>query len=239
MKIININSSRLNNGDFYQFIENIIAIAVSEPVVATILTELQNDIAPMQDSFKKEKLNAETAKIVAADFKRDRALTHLILKLKAEAINDRQPDHIEPANRLQLIVKNYGGGEIVSFDFNKETAHLTNLVADMLSKPADVALLNLADAIDFIKTTNLDFQTLYKNRGDAMGDLKNVVPFYKLRKLIEEHYKSFMQATESLPKINPATKPQIESLMTRLNVEIEKFKLLIPTKVATPPIPVA
>lgn len=227
-KIRNISLNRLNNGDYYQLIENITTIASTEVSVAGIRQELHDDIITMQLSFKKEKLNAETQKIVDADVKRDRALMKLNYRLKSETLNDRKPDNIAAANTLLLVVKNYGAGEIVGYDFNKETAHLTNLVTDLATKTAEITLLDVQADIDFIKTTNQDFQALYKDRGDVMGDMKNVVPFYKLRKIVDEHYRDFMQAVESIPKITPASAPQIAALIDRFNVEIEKFKLLIP-----------
>ena len=97
-------------------------------------------------------------------------MTSLYFLLQAEVLNDRQPDHIPAANRLLLVIDNYGGKDITRYDFNKETAHLTNLTISLMEKPEDIALLNISDDIAYIKATNEDFRTLYKDRGDTIWE---------------------------------------------------------------------
>jgi hypothetical protein len=59
--------------------------------------------------------------------------------------------------------------------------------------------------------------------------LANIPPFYKLRKQAGDDYKTMIADLESLQRFVPASAPQIANLITRVNVEIDKFKLLLPT----------
>lgn len=231
MQIIQkIKTSHLTNKDFYQLVENLLEIADGEPLLARVSAELKDDIPAMQLSFKKEKLNAETENIVALDKKRDRAFMRLRSFLESETYNDMQPENIPVAKRILLIINNYGGGKIPNFDMNGETATLTNLIIDLKEKTDDIAHFALETQLDYIQACNEDFRNYYKGRGDAAKELNKVVPMFRLRPDIEKRYRKFLIAVENIPTIVANTDDAIEDIIIRFNVEIEKFRLLLPVE---------
>ena len=134
----------------------------------------------------------------------------------------------------------YEVGKLVSFDYNKETASITSLIADCRDHAStELATLNVKSILDFLETCNTKFKDFYATRGDAASVLANVPPFYKLRKEVGDHYKTMVNDLESLQRFIPASAAQIGDLITRVNVEIDKFRLLVPTTPVspTPPTP--
>ncbi len=64
-QIIKINSNALTSGIYYQFIESIVAISRTEPLVSGISADFVSDVSNLQNSFKKEQLADETSQIIA------------------------------------------------------------------------------------------------------------------------------------------------------------------------------
>ena len=61
-----IGITQLNNGDFYQFNENIVAIVSNEPLAAGVIQPLAIKIPIMLNSYKKELLTTLTRVIKSA-----------------------------------------------------------------------------------------------------------------------------------------------------------------------------
>ena len=102
---------------------------------------------------------------------------------------------------------------------------------------AELETLGLKTTLDYLEVCNNKFKDFYAKRGDAVSILTNVPPFYKLRKQVGEHYKTMVTDLESLQRFLPANAAQIGDVITRVNVEIDKFKLLVPASPSTPPPP--
>jgi hypothetical protein len=234
MKNVNeINFYRLNNGDYFQFIENIVTLVAKEPTTETVIKDLKEDLPLLQNSFKKEQLTEETKKIVALDVLRDRAFSKLIGVIDAYTYDDEKPENNKAAKELQSLFKIYGNRQITKFDYNKESASLSNLIIDLHDKYASqVALLNLGSTINFMETCNTNFKDFYATRNDGAALLADVVPFTRLRPVVNEHYKTFVRDIESLQRFIPASATEIANLITRINIEVDKFKSLIPNTTA-------
>lgn len=226
-KIKKIHIEKLNNKDFYQLIENIIAISDTEPLLSTISTAIKADIPEMKLSFKKESLTEETQQVVALDKKRDRAFMRLKSFLESETYNDEDPSKAEAANSLLTIIENFGGSKIPKFNLNGETAVLTNLVSVLNAKTNEITLLDLSSRILYIKNCNESFQAFYKDRGDSAKELADISPFYRLRKPVTARYRKFISAIENMPEILPSSSSAITNIITRFNVELDKFEALI------------
>jgi hypothetical protein len=232
-KVNEINFYRLNNGDFYQFIENIVTQVVKEPTTETTIKDLKEDLPLLQNSFKKEQLTEETKKIVALDLLRDRAFLRFKGFVDSHSYDDETPENSTAAKQLQAIIKVYGNGQITKFDYNKETASLSNLIIDLRDKYASqITLLNLDSAINFMETCNNNFKDFYATRNDGAALLANVIPFTRLRPVVNEHYKTFVKDIESLQRFIPGSATEIANLITRINIEIDKFKSLVPSTTA-------
>ena len=240
-EVKSINISRLNSGDYYQFIENIVTIVVQEPLAAGVIATLQADQPILLNSYKKEVLSIETQQIVDMDKKRDRAYMKFKSLVDGYAYDDETPANIEASKKLYTFIKQHGAGHLTGFDYNKETASISSLVADITDHAATaLATLNLGSSLNYLKARNEEFKTFYASRGDAASILANVPPFYKLRKEVNVHYKTFANDLESLQRFIPASAATIADLITRVNVEIDKFRLLVPNtpdEPVTPPTP--
>lgn len=225
-----ISVSKLNNGDFYQFIENIVTIVSQEPLASDVIATLATDQPILLNSYKKEVLTIETQKIVQLDKKRDRAYLKFKTLVEGYAFDDETPANIEASNKLQTFIKQHGGTKLTNFDYNKETASISSLVGDIDAHAATaLAALNLGGSLNFLKARNNEFKDFYAARGDAASILANVPPFYKLRKEVAVHYRTFASDLESLQRFIPASAATIANLITRVNVEIDKFRLLVPS----------
>ena len=228
-EVKDLSISRLGNGDYYQFIENLVTIVSNEPLAAVAIQPLADKLPLMLNSYKKELLTIETQQIVALDIKRDRAYLKFKYLTEAFAFDDDKPANIEASVKLQTIINQHGAGKLVTFDYNKETASISSLVLDIQNNAATaLSTLNLNSALSFLETCNNDFKTFYASRGDAASALANVPPFYKLRKEVTKQYRTFTNDLESLQRFVPASASQIADLITRVNTEIDKFKLLVP-----------
>ena len=229
MKTIkDISYRRLNNGDFFQFIENIVTTVSNEPLTKKLVATLNDDLPILQSSFKKEQLTEETKKIVALDELRDRAFLKISLFIDAHYLDDNNPLMQKAAQELQPFMKLYGGTKLVRFDYNKETASISNFVNDALSKYATpFETLGLTTSLSYLEVCNKNFKEFYATRNDAAADLANLIPFSRLRTQVNEHYKNFVTDLESLQRFIPEQAPKIEAVIDRVNIEIDKFKLLI------------
>ena len=239
-EIKSIYYARLNNGDFYQFIENIVTIVSNEPLAAGVIQVLATDQPILLNSYKKELLTEETKQIVLLDLRRDRAYTKFKTIVEGFAYDDETPANAAAAKKLLTFIKQHGAGKLVSFDYNKETASITSLIADCRDHAGtELVTLNVKSMLDFLETCNAKFKDFYATRGDAASVLANVTPFYKLRKEVGDHYKTMVNDLESLQRFIPASAAKIGDLITRVNVEIDKFRLLVPTTPtpASPPTP--
>jgi Family of unknown function (DUF6261) len=230
MKTVNpIYYYKLDNGDFYQFIENMVTIVAKEPLAATVVAPLIAIQPVLLSSFKKELLTQETKQIVALDKFRDRAYTRLRYLLIAYTFDDQNSGFVTAANKIETFVAQHGNAKLISFDYNKETASISSLIVELRAHASkELDLLQLRPVLDFLELSNNTFKEFYGTRGDAASVLANVPPFYKLRKQAGDDYKTMITDLESLQRFVPASATQIADLITRINVEIDKFKLLVP-----------
>lgn len=223
-----INYRRLNNGDFYQFIDNIVSVVNADPATRSISNILKEDVLLLQISFKKEQLTQETKKIIELDNLRDRAFLKLKSLIEAYQYDDETPANRKASEDLQVLIKRFGAGKIIKFDYNKETATLSNFINDARGKfSKQLETLNLTASLNYLELSNTDFKNFYATRNDAAADLANVIPFSRLRTQVNEHYKNFVTDLESLQRFIPEQAPKIEAVIDRVNIEIDKFKLLI------------
>jgi hypothetical protein len=225
-----INYHRLDNGNFNQFIENMVTIVSKEAVAATVIATLAQDQPVLLASYKKEQLTEETKQVVALDKQRDRAYSKLRYLLMGYTFDDENTGYMSAANKLETFLGQHGDGQLINFDYNKESTSITSLVKEIRTHAsAELDLLQLRPVLDFLELKNNTFKEFYGTRGDAASILANVTPFYKLRKEVGDNYKIMVKDLESLQRFVPASATQVADLITRVNVEIDKFKLMVPT----------
>ena len=229
MKTVNkIHRSRLSNANFYQFIENIVKVVSSEPITKNLISTLNDDLHDLQNAFKKEQLTEETKKIVALDLLRDRAFMKIKLLVEAYQYEDENPELLKASQELFTLIKLYGSGKLIRFDYNKETASISNFVNDARNKFASqLEKLGLSASLNYLEICNNDFKNYYATRNDVASQFEDFISFSRLRIEVNEHYKTFAKDIESLQRFIPENAAIIEEVINRVNVEIDKFKLLI------------
>ncbi len=234
-QIIKINSNALTSGIYYQFIESIVAISRTEPLVSGISADLAADVSNLQNSFKKEQLADETSQIIALDQLRDRAFGKIKRLADAYTFDDQSPANIIAANKILGLIEYYGKGDLIYFEYNKESAYITNFIKDLADNAQDaVDALKLSDDVAYLKTCNDNFIAQYAKRGDVAQGLADIVPFSRLRKTVAGNYNNFIADLQSLQRIDKTHAAKFEAVIGRINIEVEKYKLLV-TKFAAKP----
>jgi hypothetical protein len=227
-KIDSITVSNLNNGDYSQYMEDLIKVGneTQLPAVTTALQELVTLQLQAKDSFMKENLTEETAQVVSLDLKRDRAFVKLKKMAEAYEYDDQFPENSAAAKRILKIIATYGGAKLTKQDFNKETAYINSLV-DALRKQAllDINLLRLLIDLDYLQICNTQFEVLYNKRSEVATGLNDIIPYRKLRKLMNVAYRNYRSDIESMQRTRVEIAPQIEKLISRMNVDINTYKI--------------
>lgn len=225
-----INLKQLNHGDFLQFNVNILAIAVQHPILEAVSAQFKDDVTLLESAYLKESLTLETKKIVALDEERDEMYTHFKLRVEAEAFNRKSLENRQAAERIKSIIKQHGGATVTRYDYNKATATFASFV-DAVNTQQAVALqqLGLADELHAIEEANKAFSAFYSLRNQRTAELNTVPAFYKLRPMVRESYKKMIKAVESLPLFDASHAAEVEQVIQRINIEIAKFRLLLPT----------
>jgi hypothetical protein len=174
----NISISRLDNGDFYQFIENIVTIVSIEASVASVIEPLAKYQPILFNAYKKEQLTEETKQLVVLDGLRDRAYSKLRYLITAHSFDDENPGFSAAAKKIETFMAQHGNGKLISFDYNKETASISGLINDIRTTAAtELNLLQLKPTLDFLELKNNAFKDFYATRGNAASALANVTPF--------------------------------------------------------------
>jgi hypothetical protein len=227
-KIKSLDLHNLNGGDFLQFNTNVLEITIQQPFLGTVNAQFKDTVNILESAYLKENLTLETAKITSLDEERDAAYTYFKLRVEAEAFNRQSPANMEAAKQLKSIIKQHGSGTLIHYDYNKETATLTSFVdAVNNQQPAALQQLGLTDQLNAIYNTNKAFSLFYSSRNQLAADLGNVPPFYKMRHVVRKSYKDFIKALESMPLFDASLTAQVETLIKRINIEVDKFDLLV------------
>ena len=227
-KIDRITIPKLNNGDYNQYMEDLIKVGneTQLPAVMTALQELATLQLQARDSFMKENLTEETAQVVSLDLKRDRAFVKLKKMAEAYEYDDQFPENRAAAKRILKIIATYGGRDLIKQDFNKETTYINSLV-DALHKQAllDINLLRLLIDVDYLQICNTQFEEFYNKRSEVATVLNNIIPYHKLRKLMNVAYKNYRSDIESMQRTHIEIAPQIVNLINRMNVDINTYNI--------------
>ena len=229
IKIVSLDIAHLQNAQYYQFMENILRLFQKNKAILKadhLIEGLETGLGELFKSFKKEKTNSITEKILALDQKRDRLLRQITLFAKAYELGQENPTQKQAAQDILALIQLYGGGKIMGFDHNKETASLSNLLHDLEKKTKNaLSLLQLDDYIASLKQANLDFKTIYHDRTDFMAEQTEVLLIAQIRKGMNHSYRVLCKWMDGLP-----ASAGLNLLVAGLNAEITKFHALLPAK---------
>lgn len=177
--------TRLSNLEFGQHIKSIEKgiSSLPTPVTNAILLDYLSKITNLNTNFDLAMVQIsksdETQKIVEADKKRDIAFNAFKRLVYVYELSDNEAELLAFAS-LQTLLNAYDG--IATFNFEKETNGLQNLITD-LGNPQytpHVTLLNLTNYILRLNTANVEFATFFEGRTQEES-IKTVYDVKQLR----------------------------------------------------------
>lgn len=165
-----VNLPRLNNKEYLNMMQRIVALLVLEDVitklgVADILTLMKNLLAELEDLVNRSMANIETEEMNEVDVERDGLINYLFSQIRS-AKNSPIKSHREAYNRLKLLLRAYKG--LARMRNMEETAAIRGLLLDLSKETAaaDVVTLNLTEAINALKAANEHYATLTETRAN-------------------------------------------------------------------------
>ena len=228
-KIDSLYLHQLQNAQYYQCMENTLRLLKKNQALLKadhLIEGLEKGLGDMFVSFKKEKTNALTERVLFLDQKRDRFLRKISLFVRAYELDEENPENQQAAKKILAVFDLYGGSKIYNFDHNKETASLSNLVHDLNSKnKSALLLLKLAADVSTLEEANKDFKDLYNERTDFVAEQNEALALAQIRKQMNQQYQIFCKWVDGLP-----SSAELKLFIAALNVEIAKFHALIVPK---------
>jgi hypothetical protein len=145
------------------------------------------------------KKSDETAKIVAADALRDKAITALLRYLNVFELSEIETETLAHAS-LDTLVKKYNG--IQRWNFEEESNGIDNLIEDLNSNKylEHVNLLKMSDYVTRVTNRNNEFKTIFASRTQEVA-IKEVFDVKKLRATMKSTYSDMVDYVVSMSKI--------------------------------------
>lgn len=227
-KILRLQITELNKGDFFQFIKSVAHLSSTSPLFSIVRKNLELDLVALEQAFAKEKLTKETNEIQRLDTRRGNAFLFVFHQVKSFLYNENEPNCMKAAEKVRVVLKELGGRKIIYFDHNKQTAVIYNLVNVLHERlSAELAMLGLTNHIDYLNQCNDAFEVYYAVRNTLAAEHNGIVAFHRLYRGVAKHYSRFVLDVESIYRNTPSAAAELEQFIERLNVEVEKYKLLL------------
>lgn len=191
---------KYRNGDFIQYINNVLTIITEEKATALNITEqrtlLQTSINELNNIWTPNKGSELTAQLVTLDKLRDSLFSGL--KMTVDVWSKHHYD--ESKKELALLVSNSinsHGKDIIALRYQQETAVLNAILNDLLNEiPAAVLGLGLMPWVVELQLANKEFDALYVNRAiEISGTEKGIVD--TKRTLVTGNFKTLKQVFEA------------------------------------------
>lgn len=247
MKINAISLANLQNTEVSQFNTDILGvIQLNNPTTLGVgrpYDAFKNEQTEILSLFKADKSSALTDELFAHDQERDDALLGIMLQIESYT------HHKLPATRALGVLlfehlKKFGTG-IDRYNYQKETATITNILKEWNDKPelkAALATLKLTEWVDELEATNIAFNTKFIQRAQATGEntftntLKNkridaAQAWYKLRDAIMSKY--------TVAENDETDTSMYVTTINSINAVIDKYNVLLAArrnKKSTPPV---
>ena len=180
MKISNTSLNRLTRWESFQFIDDVLSYADAHTdgmpeLYTNKLAELTTAFEIFDEALVQEAKTASKA-LIAAEESRDFAVGKIYSICREYADYRFDTDKEEAANVVLSLFKPYGTGyEIARMAQDTESAVITNLLQDLTGEAGgeSISKLNLADALDYLESANLQFM---RQQRDRRQDKSEFVP---------------------------------------------------------------
>ncbi len=211
-----LSLTRLSVLEFGQHIKSVVTNIgllgkdfITDKALADYLQELNTQTVGYDKAMLQIAKSDETAKIVAADTRRDNAVTALTRQLWVYELSEDEAELLAYQS-LATVVNTYKG--IQRWNLEEETNGIDNLLADLLDskyKPY-VELLQMLPYVNRMEATNAAFKTLFASRTlEASSKESYDVP--AMRKAIKTVYEDMVGYVLTMAKAKK-TEPYLKTL---------------------------
>lgn len=152
-----ITLSQLNNTEYTNFMNRVLALlttgSISKLTVTNIVNSIKPRLAQMEDLVNRSMANAETKDLLKLDAERDSYVSYLLATVRA-AKNSPLAAQRDAYNTLEITVRPYTG--LARMRNMEETAAITGLLLDFRKEAvkAAVTALNLDAILTALETAN-------------------------------------------------------------------------------------
>lgn len=222
MKTTRISLQHLRNEEHFQFQTEFKDSVTQYGAEELNILEKYNVYVPFynqeQSVLQLIRKSASTEMIANADMERDNLHRGFADAVKS-ALNHFNPDKQAAANRIQILLDQYGN--VARKPYDVETAALTKMVSEMNGTyKADVTLLALTDWVQELDARNKAFDALMKSRYTE-GASKTELRMVHVRADVDAAYKDILDRLDALMLLNGADK--YEAFVKELNQRVDKY----------------
>lgn len=217
-----IDLTKLHNTEHLALMTDVLKLLNEANIeaLATLQTDLAQKVASSEAAQKQIRKSEHTSDLVSLDEKRDRIYRGLVFRLKAEELAEVEARR-EAAKKVALVVDTYGN--FTKFNYRKETAEITNLLADLKSAeylPA-VKKTGLEEWVGWLETANKAFETLYDQRRDNYAEQPEV-DMKNIRRELDALFKKIQETAGALAILQPSD--ALATFIAKTNATIDKWK---------------
>lgn len=195
----------------------------------TLKTQFSEKVSEAEAAQKQIRKSQHTDQLAMLDQKRDNLYRGLVLRLQSEEfslIDDRK----KAAEKVALVIKTYGN--LTVHNYQKETIEIQNFVRELKSENylPSVQKIGLDEWIEWLETTNTEFEKLYASRRDEYAaqptyDMKNI------RKELDALFKKIQQTAEALAILKPSE--ALSVFMAKVDASISKWRDILAQRSAS------
>ena len=228
--------ARSHNAEHWYLYDRLLALLSTEFItkfkLAFFTDKLKTQFAREDEAYSAITKSVSTAEIADKDKARDSGLRRVDLGVQYGLYSD-VPDEVEAAKRCMLVLDAHRGASEKSYAEN--TAEVADVVARFQSEEyaADIARLNLTEAVASLKQLNDAFNEAYTNRkpeqyARSTGDKMEVV-----RGEVDAAYADVADAINAIYIVAAYLEPvpedaaEIKAVADAMNAEIYQFGLTL------------
>jgi hypothetical protein len=214
-----------------QFHETV--ISEIQTVISTIdlLQNVWNDFLAaanaLSDSFKRAKKYMQTPILVELDKTRDGVMKRIVAVIESIAAAPLNDAEKQAGELLKFLADIYRGAP--NRDYESNTALVTHFLnaASSATLAQAITTLNLAAALDFLRTKNEEFQTVYVARLHEKEQHRIEGNTNELRKVANARFSSLCDSIADLAGLNISAvhKTKINEIGFKLNAIIDQYEV--------------
>ena len=220
-----ITLSQLNNTEYTNFMNRVLALltagSISKLTVTNIVNSIKPRLAQMEDLVNRSMANAETKDLLKLDAERDSYVSYLLATVRA-AKNSPLAAQRDAYNTLEITVRPYTG--LARMRNMEETAAITGLLLDFRKEAvkAAVTALNLDAILTALETANKNYSALTDARS-ATRTAESTADSKTVRAQLDSLYDDLVMHVTAVNILTPSI-TEASAFLTALNQVITETK---------------